>query len=271
MSNNIDILNHKSLSIQLCSDGFSFCIYCKENQVYEQLINIDFDSSLTQPTALYEEVNKIFKENDVLHQSFQEVILIHHNNINTFVPTPYFDETLLIKYLENNIKVFANDFITHDSIITLGIKNVYVPFVNVNNFIFDTFGSFTFLHSSTVFVKNILNHFNVSEIEMFINVYKNDFQLLVLEYNQLLLFNSFEFNTPEDFVYYILFVSEQLKMDNNQFKLTLFGDIKQEDECYKLLYRYVRNVVFYNDLNTNASTAIKVENHQHYNLLHLHS
>jgi hypothetical protein len=59
---------------------------------------------------------------------------------------------------------------------------------------------------------------------------------------QLLLFNSFEYLTPEDFIYYVLFTAEQLNINPENFPLDLIGSIDIESEYYKIAYKFIRNV-----------------------------
>ncbi|NJB82769.1 DUF3822 family protein [Wenyingzhuangia aestuarii] len=269
MNKDTYLQNNKRLSIQLSSDGFSFCTYNLENNQYELFKHIDFSGLTNTPNALLQEVKAIFEKEEILHHSYKEVTLIHHNNLNTFVPQVYFDESLLHNYLENTVKTFENDFVSFDELDTLKTNNVYIPYVNINNFIFDSFGEFIYLHSSTVFLTNILKNFKVAQKQMFVNVFKNDFQILVVENNQLVLANHFNYTTKEDFAYYVLFVAEQLKMDSNQFEITLFGAINEQTEVFKLLYNYVRNLSVYATLNTNLSPQIKALPQEHFNLLHL--
>jgi len=266
---NIEQTN-KSLSIQLSSDGFSFCVYDTEKNTYTSFKHIPFSTKAITPNVLLENVKQIFKEEEILKFSFKNITLIHHNELNTYVPQSHFNESLLQRYLENTVKTFDNDFISFDEIDTLKANNVYIPFVNINNFLFDTFGEFTYLHSSSVFLENILKSYTISKKEMFVNCTKNDFQLLVLEDNKLILANHFNCTTKEDFAYYILFAAEQLKMDTNQFQLTLFGEITQQTDTFKLLYNYIRNVSVYAKLNTHLNKEIKVLPQEHYNLLQLH-
>lgn len=271
MSNKTTAHNNKKLSIQLSSDGFSFCIYNNATHKYEHVETITFSYKCNTPSTLLNEVQNVFKSNILLHETYEELILIHHNELNTFVPHLYFDEELLHQYLQNTVKVFDNDFISFDELNTLKVNNVYIPFVNINNYIFESFGEFTYLHSSTVFLQNILKTNNITNKSMFVNINQNNFQLIVIENNQLQLSNYFDYNSKEDFVYYILFVAEQLKMDTNSFNLTLYGNIKENDETYKLIYQYVRNVNIYSNLNTALDSNITTLPQIHFNLLQLHS
>lgn len=63
------------------------------------------------------------------------------------------------------------------------------------------------------------------------------------------LYNQFNFETKEDVLYYILFTLEQLKINVEEVKLHLFGQLHQEHEIFKLCETYIKNVHYlkYND------------------------
>ena len=44
-----------------------------------------------------------------------------------------------LHYLKYSIKVLENDFVTFDELNNCDIVNVYIPFVNINNFLIDQF------------------------------------------------------------------------------------------------------------------------------------
>ena len=270
MNREIPIHNHKKLSIQLSSGGFSFCIYDNQTQQYEHLTHISFALKITTPAIMLEEVKKVFKTNELLHNTYEEVFLIHHNELSTFVPKSYFDESLLHTYLQHTVKIFENDYVSYDEVNSPEVNNVYIPFVNINNYFFDSFGAFTYLHSSTVFLQNIVRENPSTDKKMFVNVYADNYQLLVLENGQLLLSNYFDYSSKEDFVYYILFVAEQLKMDTNIFELILYGNINEKDDIYQLLYNYIRYVKIYATLHPKLGENINTMPQKHYNLLQLH-
>jgi hypothetical protein len=79
------------------------------------------------------------------------------------------------------------------------------------------------------------------------------------------LFNSFEYQTPEDFIYYLLFTAEQLSLNPEIFQLELLGTITRNDPYYAMAYKYIRNVSFFDvsvlQERNNFSTA---QNQKHY-------
>ncbi|WP_296386943.1 DUF3822 family protein, partial [Winogradskyella sp.] len=94
-------------------------------------------------------------------------------------------------------------------------------------------------------------------------------ELLVVDKSKLLLFNVFEYNSKEDFIYYVLFVFEQLKLDVETTPVNLSGNIDKDDEIYNTLYTYVRHIDFMpTDHNFEVSNTIESNKfHHHYLIL----
>ncbi|MCH3882621.1 MULTISPECIES: DUF3822 family protein [Tenacibaculum] len=242
--------NKRNLSIQFSLDGFSFCISNSETNEIIHFSEYVFKNTLATPEVLLEKIEHIFSTDTELQHDFNEVEVIHQNNLATLVPTKYFNEEELTTYLNFNIKTLATDFITFDEVVQLDAKNVYVPYVNINNYVFQNFGEFEYKHHSTVLIDKLVeNTKNTSEKHFFVHVTKNQIDIIVLQENKLLFYNNFPFNTKEDFIYYILFTAEQIGLNPDEFLLTFLGDIEEESEIYKITYNYIRNIDFIKSTN----------------------
>ena len=101
---------------------------------------------------------------------------------------------------------------------------------------------------------------------MYVHVSDHNFEIIIVQNQKLLLYNSFDYNTPEDFIYYILFTAEQLQLDPNNFQLTLLGLINPLDSLYQICYKYIRNVAFLNN-TTISNKGTEIENRHHFILL----
>ncbi len=184
--------------------------------------------------------------NPVLSSVYKSINVIHSSNLSTFVPKPFFNEKKLSAYLNYNVKVLENDYIAYDVIENTEMVNVYIPSIHLNNFLFDQYGSFDYKHSSTILVENLLKKYtNSDSIHYIVHVENNSFQIIVLKRKKLEFYNSFNFSTKEDFIYYILFTAEQLHLNPEEFLLTFMGDIEKESELYSIVYKYIRNITFY--------------------------
>ncbi len=236
--------NH--LSIQLSLDGFSFCVYNIPNTSVAVFHRYEFTNTSPTPYEHLNLVKQLFSQEELLQIKYKSVTVSHLNNLITQVPLPFFDKNNLKFYLQNTIKVLENDYITFDEIDNSEIVNVYIPFVNINNFLIDRYGAFTFKHSSTVLIETLLNQYkNLDDDFCFVNVFNFNFEIVVIKNKKLELYNFHSFRTKEDFIYYILFTAEQLNLNPEEFKLILLGDIEKESELYTLLYQYIRNISFY--------------------------
>ena len=69
------------------------------------------------------------------------------------------------------------------------------------------------------------------------------FEIIALDNGNLKLYNTFEYNNSEDFIYYLLFTLEQLDYNPEIVDVVLFGNIaSEESELYKIAYKYIRNI-----------------------------
>jgi len=268
-NNKIDYLNllDNHLSIQLSLDGFSFCIYNKIQKEIGAFEVFEFSNNTISPQKQLELVKNIYDNNELLSLKYHSVRVVHYNNLVTQVPKPFFDKNNLKSYLQYSIKLLENDFVAFDMLSNTAIVNIYVPFVNINNFLLDKYGSFTFKHSSTILIEKLIHRFKNFENDVcIVNVTKNKFEMIVLKNHKLALYNYFDFTTKEDFIYYILFTAEQLNLNPEEFKLFLMGDIEKESELYDMLYKYIRNISFF--IPKNFPKALhSISKHAYFTLL----
>ena len=230
------------LSIQAGLSGLSFFVLDRFSEIIVDVIVENFSKQQT-PEQLLEAVKTAFNRNNSLQQSFSKVQIIHENEMQTLVPSALFEEAHLSDYLKYNTKIFKTDFITYDVIQNKDAMLVYIPFVNINNYIFERFGSFEYKHSATVLIDKILQlEKNNNQKKLHINIQKTHFELIALDGNSFQLFNRFEYKTREDFIYYILFTAEQLDFNPENFKCILMGAVEDNDELFSIAYKYIRHV-----------------------------
>jgi len=267
--NDIDFLNLEDnyLSIQLSLDGFSFCVYNSAQDKIGFFAVYEFENSTGSPFKQLACVKELFAKEAVLQNNYKSVFVTHFNNLITQVPQPLFNKNNLEHYLQYTVKVLENDYISYDELNNSEIINVYIPFVNINNFLLDTYETFVYKHSSTVLIENLLNQYKNSEGSFcFVNVTGQHFEIVVIKNKKLELFNFFSFSTKEDFIYYILFTAEQLDLNPEEFELILMGDIEKESELYAVVYQYIRNIKFYTPSNDDLKLN-EIPSHSHFTLL----
>ena len=237
----LDNSYHK-LSIQVSLNGLSFCVFDTIGNSIPLSNQLEFGKELS-PYEVQKELKELIRTSKLEQYNYSEVVVIHRNNLFGLVPRALFDKEELPNYLKFNAKILANDLIAYDEIESYELVNVYVPFVNINNFIYDLFGAFEFKHNGTVLIEALLNiNTNGKEPICYVYVSEQQMDITVLAQKKLLFYNSFRFITKEDFIYYLLFTLEQLKLDTSTVKLRLFGTIEEQDEIYAICYEYIQHL-----------------------------
>jgi hypothetical protein len=263
-TSNISKNIHNRLSVQVSLTGLSFLV---KDLITEKTLYFTEKDIGNSPTAeeLLLEIDTIIIENDMLQSKFDEVVVLYSNNVYTAVPSSLFDETKASEYLKFNSKILSNDFIAFDQIESNNMVVVYIPYVNINNYFFDRFGSFQYYHAVSVFLMDLLHPTKHSlNTKMHLNVQKEQLDVIILKEDKLLLCNSFLFKTSEDFIYYILFCLEQLRLNPDTIPVILSGSVEKDDLNYKMLYRYIRNISFIEDTTNTPNQSTMEVYHKNY-------
>jgi hypothetical protein len=247
--------SYRNLVLQVSLSDISFCIKDTLRNKIETPIQFTIENNTSQ-IEIEASLSKIVNETPALQNPFDHVLVLHNNNLLTFVPTVLFDEQYLSSYLQYNTKVFPSDFFTSDVVSNHEMNTVYIPYVNINNLLIDRFGSFDYKHAFTILVNKVLDSCkNIDEPQLYVHCQANNFQIIAVKNQKLLLFNTFEYKNEEDFIYYILFTAEQLNMNPETFQLKLFGQVYIGNDLYNITHKYIRNVTLFFDHN-NLENAI---------------
>ena len=154
-TNNINNTINNRLSVQISLNGLSFLVTNPASEEPIFFIEKVLDHSTT-PDELLIDIESIMFKNNILNTAFAEVSVVYSTPVYSLVPAPLFDETKASEYLKFNSKILANDYMAHDLVENQNIVVVYVPFMNINNFFFEKYGSFSYYHSVTIMLKTIL-------------------------------------------------------------------------------------------------------------------
>ncbi len=235
----------KKLSIQVSLNGLSFCVLDTVDHKIVLSDAISFEKERT-PYGLQKGLVALIERNSLQKKTFSEVLVIQRNSLFSLVPKSLFNKDNLANYLKFNSKILAADHISFDELDNLDIVNVYIAYMNVNNYIYELFGAFTYKHNGSVLLETLLKN-NTTEKKpvCYVNSLHGQMDIAVISQKKLLFYNSFKYHSKEDFIYYLLFTFEQLKLNTEKTALKLFGSIQKNDELYALCYQYIKNVSIY--------------------------
>ena len=245
------------LTIQYSLDGLSFVIFDNEEQKFLCLKHYhisqkEINSDTINVTTFLEELQE--KENWKL-SDFKETILLIDNNYNTFVPMEFVTPESNVGFLK--LLNISNEGKTlTDNISSYEISNIYPVTKDIENI---NDGRIKIRHTSSILTESLIKEFSERnpEIRAFVNVKNNSYELIVINDSNLIFHNYFNFNTKEDFIYFILFTFEQLKIDNESIPLYFMGFIEEKSPIIELCSRYIRNIRFFSrDNNLNYANEL---------------
>ena len=147
-----------TILVSLKEISFYFNNSHNKSVIDSKLVSIEENNDISSILDLLKKTLSEFDLSNVL-----KVKLILNNKLSTLVPNELYDEKLNKDYLKYNCDLIDNDTTAVDEIIELDIKNIYVPYENINNFLIETFGSFDFFHFTSILIKKIYDSKSIKE------------------------------------------------------------------------------------------------------------
>ena len=243
--NNIDSNIKHALSILISRSGFSFLIYDSDSREVVSLKSYDFaDQSVEE--ELHHFVYKYLNDQGVIGQSFSDVRVCVINKLSSFVPLPLFDKNRKASYLESHTEVRKQDYISFDSLSYSQIVNVYIPYVNVNNMLLESFGKFSYIHCSSLLLEVLSKQdFYKNEPYWFVHVQYDLAYFFIIKNGKLLFYNAFQWKNEKDLLYYTMAIAKNNAIEIEKATLWISGQVKPDDEAHQLLSNYVYKTSFY--------------------------
>ena len=233
------------LTIQHSLDGLSFVIFDTEEQKFLSLKHYHLNESNVPLSILITELQE--KEQWNINE-FKSVKIVIDNNLNTFVPKEYYQKEQEVNYL--SLLNINSDSSTNADCLTNDIYNIYPVSSDIDN-VLKMCDKIKLYHASSIKVESLVKEFSerIQGTRAFVNVKNNSYELTIINDTKLIFHNYFNFNTKEDFLYFILFTFEQLKIDNETIPLYFMGLIEEKSVIVELCSRYIRNIRFFNRNN----------------------
>lgn len=189
-------------------------------------------------------------ENDLawLSSEFSHTRVIIDQGKSTLVPQVLFKEEEIQAVYDFNIAggPHSPDELRHDQLKPLNTCSVYHVPPAMDAMIQKYFRGCRVFHYSTAFIQAIyLEYMNkVNEKTLFVNASGGRMDILRLKGKKLEYYNSFNYNTAEDLMYYLIFVVEQLSLNPENVELVFMGEIDKHSGLSDVAKKYVRNVSF---------------------------
>ena len=233
------------LLLQISTQGLIFSLY---NQQLNKFLSIE-SVELDQNYKISETVNILksyISQNEYLQQPYQTIKIFLETNSSTLVPSPIFNTDDVNGFAQFNFQVDDHDKIFHEKLPNLDAYLVYTFPEKLLNILSESFKNYKYFSHSGAFIESliVLNKNQKNQTTLFINVRKSFLDIAIINNQKLLFFNTFKYSTKEDFIYFVIYVMEQLQLNPEEVELVLMGMIERNSGLFETVIKYVRNVRF---------------------------
>ena len=224
------------LSMGIGSKHFSFAISnAQANQLYYLA---SFAAEEMTPASLAE----ILSQHPEASASFYKVAVCYHYGQHVLIPQEYYNNEKFGDVWKAVHDVAASRNIVSETVSEKQFNSVYAVPKDVQQFLSRRYPSASFRHFSTVALKLRPTSEEAGLLQIDLSV--DEFEVIALKQDQLLLSVQFEYATPHDVIYHLLSICEQYELSQYTVQLKISGLIDKDSALYKELHQYFINIEF---------------------------
>jgi hypothetical protein len=224
--------------------SFSFALINPSQNKFVALESYNLQNVFTSE-ILAQTMEQILKEHAFLKVNYSAVSFAYDNHRSTLIPEALFDADNIHSYIGFNHVVEKDDLILSDTLKSMDVRNVYVFPQPLKSTLQTYYPQVRLHHHSSALLESLaMLYKNESKPKLVIHISLTHFEIILFEGRHLRFYNTFRHQTSEDFIYYLLFVCEQLKLNPETLELVLIGEVEKNSTLYSILVKYVRNVRF---------------------------
>jgi hypothetical protein len=273
----VDAIAEYDLFLSIGEDAFRFAVIDASNKQCLYLEDYAFFKKLSKE-ELIAVLNRIYENHLFLKANYwNNIRAAFRNTPFTLVPNELFDSKANRKYLRWISPPLPNEEVcaTPQQVIdahtlfkapkelVLWLENIAYPSRQVQ-----------FSHAVCSFLEGIFKYdYNATPVQFHVAVEANQFFIAVTQGSTLEYCNMFQYRTAQDFIYYLLFVIDELKRDPATCHVNFLGQINRQSKVYDIAYRYIKHLHFHERPALGITFDHNFDNvpsYQYFNLLAMH-
>ena len=204
---------------------------------------------------------KFLEETGLMNNRYYQAAVAYDANESVQIPSVIYKYEDGQLHLDTLYGKTIHAHIISETIPALNLFNIYRVPASLHSSISRKFLTGKFWHVYTVILKSApLNQAGA----VFIDFKTDEFSVVALKENKLLLCQTFGYSAPEDVLYYLLKCCQQLNLSQQQVQLFLSGLIEKDSALYRELYKYFIHLEFESLSKDIKLTAALTIHPQHY-------
>lgn len=194
---------------------------------------------------LAEQLEKLIQEHEFLNAPFKRVDAAVVTEHFTLVPAALYDSSRTASYLKFNHQIDDDAVILNDAVRQCDARNIYALHPALEKVLRKINAHIRIRHHLTPELERILSAGkNKTGRKVYAHIHQGRFDLIITEGALLHLCNTYRFHTAEDFIYFLLFACEQLKLNPDSMELELSGEVETDSAITLIAKKYIRHVSF---------------------------
>jgi len=231
-----------TLNIVMGTEGFSLLAVARNGEI-RALKSWQFANPGRDFQDAESNLRHVFGSEPVFSYPFERVRCAFFNLNATLVPRRLFDADDLAAYFKILLRPAEYEY-RYDELPEFDCFLVYAIEPLVARMCGQYFPEAQLSHLAVPLLKNLRGVARRDDCEVFVNIRNQAAQVFVFDRQNLVFYNAFQYSKPSDLLYFVLLAYEQFRLNTSEITLTLCGNLVEDSDTFRLLYRYIQQVRF---------------------------
>tara|TARA_B100000902_G_C27272655_1_gene897148 strand:- start:301 stop:1131 length:831 start_codon:yes stop_codon:yes gene_type:complete len=225
------------LAFYIDSHNFSYIIFNIVKKSFERIKHIEVDSNTD---STYKQVEEILNQEIDLTKKYKKVLGSIDITQSSLIPEPLFDKNNLENYLDliapkktGWINKYTKQKFTNcytifniEKKLDILLQNQY-PQLNLKP-------------TSSIFLDYALNIHHAEKIKLFAEINQKNFHIILIENGNLKFYNKFQFESTNDFIYYLMNCINILDLKSEKLILSITTNLEKTNIIFNELKKYIK-------------------------------
>jgi hypothetical protein len=188
--------------------------------------------SLSGDEAIAQQLSNILSKDAFLNKAFDSVKICWCTDFE-IIPTVFFEKNEL-----------GDD--TAFNVIMDGEANFIFEVPKVINDVLKTkYSAIEHYHSGAVMIEKLRKEVVAGPDKLFINIHAENIEIVYFgDDGSLRIYNRYDYKAYQDYIYFVLLVADEMKINREEVKAVLMGEVSRDSQLYETTFRYFRNIAF---------------------------
>lgn len=260
------------LSIQYCERFCSFAILDTVRMKYIAFKNFWFTDPIPSKNQA-DHIRSLLHGESYLTRQYKSVFFMYVTPLSVLVPTPLFMKVNPEVYFKFSSQLLPTDKVIFRKIPAIDAYAVFPLPAELLNQVGIMLHDVQYFHQSCPQIDEAIGESGsrTDHIRVIANINIGFVDLMIIQSNQLILYNSFTIKNTDDLVFFILYLYEQFGLSQEESAVTLSGFIEMYPGTTELLNHYLKKIVIreFPNIYTYSHTFNELAQHQFSQIINL--